>query len=145
LSAAFIATTIQTQDFPDMEGDRAMGRQTLPIYAHEATRVGSFLAIITWSIIILSYFWGFMNILTIPLSLLGAFIGLRFYFLRTTKSDQLTWSIFTVSLGLPYNGVLLMRWKVLVVVMSSSTASSTSGSVIVNSGHVLYWLKDGTS
>ena len=33
ISGILIFTTIQAQDFPDVEGDKALGRMTFPIYA----------------------------------------------------------------------------------------------------------------
>jgi hypothetical protein len=95
LSAVLIFTTIQTQDFPDVEGDLAVGRVTLPIYAPEASRIGTLLSLLAWSVI-LTRFWGIGLALSAILCLLGGCIGIRLYVWRTAKSDRISYRIFNV-------------------------------------------------
>ena len=57
ISGALIFTTIQAQDFADVEGDAALGRKTFPIFAPRASRVASLLAMCAWSLF-LACFWG---------------------------------------------------------------------------------------
>ncbi|KAF4856025.1 Fumagillin beta-trans-bergamotene synthase [Colletotrichum siamense] len=57
LTGAAIATTVQALDFPDMEGDRARGRQTIPlVYGEKASRAGLAVAVLMWSAVS-PYFW----------------------------------------------------------------------------------------
>ncbi|KAF6815228.1 UbiA prenyltransferase [Colletotrichum sojae] len=51
LMGAAVMTTVQALDFPDMEGDRARGRQTIPLVCgEEVARGGLAVAVVIWSI-----------------------------------------------------------------------------------------------
>lgn len=51
LTGAAVATTVQALDFPDMEGDRARGRRTIPLVCgEEAARGGLAVAVVLWSV-----------------------------------------------------------------------------------------------
>jgi 4-hydroxybenzoate polyprenyltransferase len=57
LTSMVTMTTIHAQDFPDMPGDRARGRKTVPlVYGEEWARAGLAVMAIVWSILCLS-FW----------------------------------------------------------------------------------------
>ncbi|KAJ0374572.1 hypothetical protein COL26b_007191 [Colletotrichum chrysophilum] len=57
LTGAAIATTVQALDFPDMQGDWARGRQTIPlVYGEKASRTGLAVAVLMWSAVS-PYFW----------------------------------------------------------------------------------------
>ncbi|KAJ7203578.1 hypothetical protein GGX14DRAFT_305665, partial [Mycena pura] len=57
ISGILISTTIQleAQDFPDVEGDAAMGRVTFPIYAPKFSRIATLAVMVAWSIFLGSY------------------------------------------------------------------------------------------
>ena len=56
-SVGIFATTIQAQDFKDTDGDRLVGRKTLPIVAPYTARPTLMLALMLWSVG-LSSLWG---------------------------------------------------------------------------------------
>ncbi|KAF9460065.1 UbiA prenyltransferase family [Collybia nuda] len=86
LSGVMILTTIQAQDFPDVDGDIASNRITFPIYTPELSRVFTFFIIPLWSFI-LCWFWevgwltGFTHIT------FSIYVGARYYFRRTPGAD----------------------------------------------------------
>ena len=99
ISGMLIFTTIQAQDFPDVEGDKALGRMTFPIYAPEFSRLFTLVATIVWSMF-LSWFWEVGPISTAFLVCFGAYIGMRYYLWRTLEADKKSYLIFNVRLNL---------------------------------------------
>ena len=95
ISGMLIFTTIQAQDFPDVEGDKALGRMTFPIYAPEFSRLFTLLATIVWSMF-LSWFWEVGPISTAFLVCFGAYIGMRYYLWRSLEADKKSYLIFNV-------------------------------------------------
>ena len=95
ISGILVFTAIQAQDFPDVEGDKAVGRMTFPIYAPELSRLLTFLATVAWSVF-LSWFWGVGPISTAVFIGLGIHIGLRYYCWRTLEADKKSYLIFNV-------------------------------------------------
>jgi len=95
ISGLLIFTTIQAQDFPDVEGDKALGRMTFPIYAPEFSRLFTLVATIVWSMF-LSWFWEVGPISTAFLVCFGAYIGMRYYLWRTLEADKKSYLIFNV-------------------------------------------------
>ncbi|KAI0746376.1 UbiA prenyltransferase family [Daedaleopsis nitida] len=95
LSGAVIMTTIQAQDFADVEGDAALGRVTLPIYAPEFSRVLTLCTLVAWSIA-LSVVWGIGPLYGGIFIALGAYVGWRFYCLRSPADDCWTYVIYNI-------------------------------------------------
>lgn len=95
ISGMLIFTTIQAQDFPDVEGDKALGRMTFPIYAPEFSRLFTLIATIVWSMF-LSWFWEVGPVSTAFLVCFGAYIGMRYYLWRTLESDKTSYLVFNV-------------------------------------------------
>lgn len=95
ISGLLIFTTIQAQDFADVAGDRAMGRITFPIYAPELSRIATFCAIFAWSILI-SRFWNIGPACMWAFSALGAYVAFRYYFLRNTQDDKVSYVLYNV-------------------------------------------------
>lgn len=91
-----ILTTIQAQDFPDVDGDAAIGRVTLPIYAPELSRLITLLATTMWSIY-LSWFWGVGNASAMIMVLTGTYVGYRYYMRRNILSDKRSYVLYNVS------------------------------------------------
>ena len=96
ISGALIFTTIQAQDFADVEGDAALGRKTFPIYAPGLSRVASLLAMCAWSLV-LACFWGVGPLCGGAFVAFGSFVGCRFYFLRTAEEDARSYVLYNVS------------------------------------------------
>ncbi|KAI0262562.1 UbiA prenyltransferase family-domain-containing protein [Gloeopeniophorella convolvens] len=112
ISGILIFTTIQAQDFPDVEGDKALGRMTFPIYAPEFSRAFTLFATIAWSMF-LSWFWGVGPISTAVLMSFGAYVGMRYYLWRTLEADKKSYLIFNVWLMVAHVLPLHARTSVL--------------------------------
>jgi 4-hydroxybenzoate polyprenyltransferase len=95
ISGILIFTTIQAQDFPDVEGDKALGRMTFPIYAPEFSRAFTLFATVAWSMF-LSWFWGVGPVSAAFLVVFGAYVGIRYYRWRTLEADKKSYLIFNV-------------------------------------------------
>lgn len=95
ISGILIFTAIQAQDFPDVEGDKAVGRMTFPIYAPELSRFLTFFATVAWSVF-LSWFWGVGPISSALFTSFGLHVGLRYYCWRTLEADKKSYLIFNV-------------------------------------------------
>jgi UbiA prenyltransferase family len=95
ISGVLIFTAIQAQDFPDVEGDKAVGRMTFPIYAPELSRFVTLFATMAWSVF-LSWYWQVGPISTALFISFGIHVGLRYYCLRTLEADRKSYLIFNV-------------------------------------------------
>ena len=96
LSGALIFTTIQAQDFADVQGDAALGRVTFPIYAPELSRVFTLFTLIAWSCG-LSAFWEIGPLFSGVFIALGVVVGWRYYVLRTPEDDNDSYVLYNVS------------------------------------------------
>ncbi|KAJ7825772.1 UbiA prenyltransferase family [Mycena olivaceomarginata] len=110
-SSLLVLTTIHAQDFSDIEGDRAHGRVTLPIYAPKLSRTYTFLALGTWSVG-LGYIWDLGPSSQMFLVLLGVTIGWRFYWCRTAADDGKTFIAYNLWLLLSHILPSHARWGV---------------------------------
>lgn len=97
VSMAIFTTTIQTQDFKDEVGDRAVGRRTIPILFPTVGRCCILPLLSLWSIG-LTVVWQLDSITSILYTLLSVFVGLRFLLLKSVESDQLSFYWYNVSL-----------------------------------------------
>lgn len=96
ISGVLIFTTIQTQDFADVVGDQAKGRVTFPIYAPEASRVATLIAVTSWSLI-LPVFWGIGPLFSAVIMALGGFVGMRYFVFRSPEKDKFSYILYNVS------------------------------------------------
>lgn len=94
-SAGMIASTIQAQDFKDAEGDRLVGRKTLPIVAPTVARPTLMLALMLWSVV-LSALWGLSTLSALAFNLLAFVVGMRFVTLDSVKADQRSFYLYNV-------------------------------------------------
>ena len=83
------------QDFPDVEGDKTVGRMTFPIYAPELSRFLT-LFITTALSVFLSWFWKVYPISAALFNGLGIYVGLPYYFWRTVEADIKSYLVFNV-------------------------------------------------
>lgn len=95
-SAGIFATTIQAQDFKDTEGDRLVGRRTLPIVAPNVARPTLLLALSAWSIA-LSFAWRLNSLFTVLFNVLALAVGGRYVALDGVKADQRSFYLYNVS------------------------------------------------
>jgi len=96
INALIIFSTIYAQDFRDEIGDRLMGRRTVPIVWPKGSRIWIFAMLAAWSVG-LSWACGLPFHFSVPFSMLGAFIGLRFLRRRTADEDKLSYRYYNVS------------------------------------------------
>ncbi|KAJ7101906.1 UbiA prenyltransferase family-domain-containing protein [Mycena epipterygia] len=101
ISGILIFTTIQAQDFPDVDGDAALGRMTFPIYAPEWSRIVTLGALISWSTF-LCWYWSLGPVSSITFMLLGLYSGIRYYLWRRVPDDKTSYLVFSVWLTLAH-------------------------------------------
>lgn len=97
LSAVIITTTVHAQDFPDLEGDQARGRKTMPLlYGDMCSRWLLAIPIIAWSVVCPA-FWHVASPLVWSVSLLLGF-GIAFITVmcRSAQANQLVWQLWCV-------------------------------------------------
>jgi hypothetical protein len=112
ISGILVFTAIHAQDFPDVEGDKTVGRMTFPIYALELSRSFTPFVTIAWSAF-LSWFWEVGSISTTLFTWFGIYVGLRYYFWRTLEADRksyLTFNVRTLTLLAPFGNTRRRRF-----------------------------------
>ncbi|TFY57492.1 hypothetical protein EVG20_g8526 [Dentipellis fragilis] len=107
-SISIILTTIHAQDCPDVAGDRAQGRVTFPIYAPEGARLVILCATAAWSLL-LTRLWHMNAIAGVLFCTFGAYVGLRYYFLRSVAADRQSYLVYNVRACLPDDLWLVAR------------------------------------
>lgn len=102
LTGAVIATTVQALDFPDMEGDKARGRQTIPLlYSEGIARGGLAFMVLLWSIAC-PMFWKLQLLYwTVPVGV-GASMAALTMLRREEKSDHVVAKIWCLWLSVLY-------------------------------------------
>lgn len=91
-----IATTVQAQDFRDVDGDTANGRTTLPIIWPVGSRCITFASIVLWSAFLACA--STVNFCTGLLFTLGSFgVALRFVLVQDKKGDGRSYLWYNVS------------------------------------------------
>lgn len=98
-SSLIILSTIHVQDFPDVEGDIALNRKTIPIIAPVISRALTSIMITFWSVYI-AIIWRIGNWCSGVLLSVGLIVAWRLYFLRTASEDKKSRAM--------YNGWLVM-------------------------------------
>ncbi|KAJ6579510.1 UbiA prenyltransferase family [Mycena vulgaris] len=101
VSGILIFTTIQAQDFPDVDGDAALGRVTFPIYAPQFSRTATLGALIGWSMF-LCWYWSLGPITSLIFMVLGLYSGIRYYLWRKVSDDKKSYLVFNVWLTLAH-------------------------------------------
>lgn len=67
LIALVVATTVHAQDFPDIEGDRERGRQSMPLrYGHSVSRWSLAVLCVMWSMICLRFWHVSLGVWWVP-------------------------------------------------------------------------------
>ncbi|KAJ7730353.1 UbiA prenyltransferase family [Mycena maculata] len=107
-----ILTTIHSQDFSDVDGDLALGRVTIPIYAPNLSRVFTPFALVAWSIF-LGRLWNLGPASHCLLCGVGGAVGWRFFRFRASNDDANTFVAYTVWLLLTHILPAHVRWGVL--------------------------------
>ncbi|KAG1781234.1 UbiA prenyltransferase family-domain-containing protein [Suillus placidus] len=96
LSLAVFTSTLHAQDFKDVEGDRLIGRQTLPIAFPNLARTSMLVALPLWSIC-LSRIWEVNTLCTLAFTGYAAMVGLRFMTCKTSQAARMSCKLYSVS------------------------------------------------
>ncbi|KAI0753485.1 UbiA prenyltransferase family [Daedaleopsis nitida] len=86
-SAGIFATTIQAQDFKDVDGDRAIGRRTIPIVFRTQAKWTVIVPLVLWSVG-LSALWSVDFASCFALVVLAMFVGLQYMSGKGRKEYQ---------------------------------------------------------
>ena len=96
VSAGIIATTIHAQDFRDIDGDRTIGRKTIPIAFSNSAPWTVITPLIVWSAI-LSLFWNLDYIASVAFATLAAYVGMLFVTGKTVSEYVVAYHWYNVS------------------------------------------------
>lgn len=96
ISGAIAATTIQMADFKDEDGDRSVGRRTLPLLLPTTSRVGTFVLLAWWSLY-LTQAWRLSALVSMWLVGLAVYTGARIVLLRGKAEDKKSYWLYSVS------------------------------------------------
>ncbi|KAF6824768.1 hypothetical protein CMUS01_10100 [Colletotrichum musicola] len=89
-------TTVQIQDFRDMEGDAVRGRRTVPLALGDGLSRGiTVFFILFWSIALPTYWQCHVLEYVWPVAV-GGYVSFRLLFDRSTKADRMTFHIYTL-------------------------------------------------
>ncbi|KAF7968447.1 hypothetical protein HWV62_30573 [Athelia sp. TMB] len=111
-SAFIIFTTIQSQDFSDVEGDASIGRVTFPIYAPEGSRLATLVAMCAWSVY-MAVMFELGPLAGAAFCALGAYVGLRYYTLRGVEQDKASYRVYNLWLFAVHLLPAQTRWGAL--------------------------------
>ncbi len=95
ISFGIFATTIHTQDFKDVEGDKRNKRRTLPILYPIASRYSVVICILTWTLM-LSRVWNLELQFGLVFLSAGVVVSFRFLTLHTCADDQVSFYWYNV-------------------------------------------------
>ncbi|KAF7972025.1 hypothetical protein HWV62_19239 [Athelia sp. TMB] len=111
-SAFIIFTTIQSQDFSDVDGDASIGRVTFPIYAPEGSRLATLIAMCAWSVY-MAVMFELGPLAGAAFCALGAYVGLRYYTLRGVEQDKASYRVYNLWLFAVHLLPAQTRWGAL--------------------------------
>ncbi|KAG1736677.1 UbiA prenyltransferase family-domain-containing protein [Suillus paluster] len=94
-SGLVILMTIHVQDFADVNGDRMLGRRTLPIVAPEGSRI-YILCVLPLISFALASFWNLGPLCSILFISMGIVVGLRCYLVRDEIGDQSNYWLYNI-------------------------------------------------
>ena len=94
--ACAISTTIHAQDLPDVEGDAARGRVTIPLLLGDRlSRISLVFGVVFWSFIC-PWFWHLSLLGFVPTVLAGCVFVFQTLYYRDVKSDKLVWKLWCI-------------------------------------------------
>lgn len=98
MSMVIFATTLHCQDFKDAEGDRMIGRKTLPILFPSLARVSVMVGLPLWSVC-LTFLWEIDTMCSAAFVAYAALVGMRFMMLQGTQADRQSCQLYSVRLS----------------------------------------------
>ena len=109
ISGCVIFTTVHAQDLPDVIGDAATGRRTIPLaYGETVARISVAAGVLVWSIVCLM-FWAVGLLACIPTTFLGLIISFRTLMYRDLPADKANWRLWCVWMTTIYFLPLLQK------------------------------------
>lgn len=106
LSTSILTTTYHAQDFRDINGDRLIGRKTLPVVYPSIARPSVAFGVMWWTVVLCSV-WelcsiqgssGIVDVLVAALLFgVAGVVGWRFVLLRDVKDDKVSFHWYNVS------------------------------------------------
>lgn len=96
MSMVIFATTLHCQDFKDEEGDRMIGRKTLPILFPSLARISVMVGLPFWSFV-LTCLWKIDVICSAAFVAYAGLVGMRFVMLQGTHADRKSCQLYSVS------------------------------------------------
>lgn len=102
LTGFVIFTTVHAQDFPDIEGDAARGRATMPLlYGQTASRISLAVGVLVWSVVCPAYWQlGLLGYL-LPITV-GGMQAVITCFYRSQVADEIVWKLWCGWFGIIY-------------------------------------------
>ncbi|KAF9223095.1 hypothetical protein BS17DRAFT_782373 [Gyrodon lividus] len=101
LSIAIFATTLHCQDFKDEEGDRLIGRKTLPIVFPALARTSVMVGLPLWSIC-LTCLWKIDVICSAAFIAYAGLVGMRFMMLQGAQPDRMSCKLYSLWFSLAH-------------------------------------------
>ncbi|EMD37510.1 hypothetical protein CERSUDRAFT_114151 [Gelatoporia subvermispora B] len=101
ISAGIFTTTIHTQDFKDIQGDRMIGRRTLPIVHTSVARPSVVIGLCLWSLI-LATIWDLRMGAQLVFHTLSLFVSYRFMAYGDITEDQVSFYWYNVWLSIAH-------------------------------------------
>lgn len=96
MSMVIFSTTLHCQDFKDEEGDRLIGRKTLPIVFPSLARTSVMVGLPLWSVC-LTCLWKVDVICSAAFVAYASIVGIRFMMLQSAKADRKSCQLYSVS------------------------------------------------
>lgn len=94
-STGIFATTIHAQDFQDIDGDRDIGRRTIPIVFGAAARYTVLVPLVLWSLG-LSIFWGLSAARGTALTALAVHVSVLYVRAWTVREYEIAYCWYNV-------------------------------------------------
>ncbi|KAJ7276813.1 UbiA prenyltransferase family-domain-containing protein [Mycena rebaudengoi] len=102
ISAGIFATTIHAQDFKDQVGDRAIGRQTIPIILPSIARYTVIVPLTVWSGGLV-FVWKLNLPAAFAFISFAIFVGVRYMVSRTVHNDQISFYYYNIWLSIAHS------------------------------------------
>ncbi|KAI0672058.1 UbiA prenyltransferase family-domain-containing protein [Trametes maxima] len=95
INSSVILTTIHAQDFKDVDGDRRIGRSTMPIAYPKASRIAVVAFVPAWTLVLCCY-WHVSTNFAAAFAISGLYVGVRFARAQTLADDKCAYRCYNV-------------------------------------------------
>ncbi|KAG6369814.1 UbiA prenyltransferase family [Boletus reticuloceps] len=101
MSMVIFATTLHCQDFKDAEGDRMIGRKTLPILFPSLARISVMVGLPLWSVC-LTCLWKIDAMCSVAFVAYASYVGMRFVMLQGAQADRKSCQLYSLWFSLAH-------------------------------------------